>query len=578
MKELIFDIEADALDPQVIHCIVTLDEDGIVNRYNHENEGNFYQGLCALADAGRLIGHNIIGFDLWAIRKLYPTWTTDAEIVDTLVYSRLGWPNLRELDHQKKWGDLGKKAGSHSLGAWGERLGVKKWEHVKENEELFVKWSKELEDYCEQDVHVNARLWEECQKLNLPEGAINLEHRIFILMEDMERRGFLFHPRRADALYAQLSEKRDQIREEMRRVFPPIVTERVSEKTGRKLKPSVVEFNPGSRQMIASRFMERGWKPTEFTPDGKPKVSETVLEALAAKFPEAAVLKEYLLTVKRLGQLSEGDKGLMAQVGEDGRIHGSVISNGAVSGRMTHRSPNLAQIPAEESFRELFIVPDGWDLVGCDASGLELRFLAHYMYQWDGGQYANEILDGDIHTANMKAAGLTDRSQAKRLIYALVYGAGDAKLGEIVDGGLKEGRQLRRRFLDRTPALKKLSDAVKSKAKSQGFLVGLDGRRLHCRSPHSALNLLLQSAGAIAMKTATCVFSNLQGKSGFRKNEDWAIVAHVHDEWQTECRSSISSQVARNACDSIEIAGQAFDLNIPLSGEARIGKNWWQTH
>lgn len=578
MSDLVFDIETDGLDPTVIHCIVTMDENGEIRRYNHAEEGNFTLGLEALAEADVLIGHNIIGYDLWAIRKLYPDWTTSAEIKDTLVYSRLGWPNIRELDHQKKWGDLEKKSGSHSLGAWGDRLGFKKWSHVVEDKSMFERWSRELEDYCQRDVEVNHRFWQECKKKDLNEGSVNLEHRIFTLMHDMEHYGFLFDRRKGERLYARLCSQRDRIREEMKSIFPTKVTERISEKTGRKLKPKVEEFNPGSRKQIAERFMERGWKPTEFTPDGKPKVSETVLVSLEETIPEARVLKDYLLVTKRIGQLAEGNRGLLGEVANDNRIHGSVNSNGAVSGRMTHRAPNLGAIPAEETFRELFTVPDGFDLVGCDASGLELRCLAHYMYTWDDGKYADQILSGDIHTMNMEAAGLTSRSQAKTLIYALIYGAGDAKLGEIIDGGLKEGRALRKRFLDRTPALKKLTEMVKQKAKVQGHLTGLDGRTLYCRSPHSALNLLLQSAGAVAMKTATCIFSNLQAKHGFVKNEDWAIVAHVHDEWQTECRSVTSSQVAKNACLSIEQAGEAFDFRIPLAGEARIGKNWWQTH
>ena len=142
MSDLVFDIETDGLDPTVIHCIVTMDENGEIRRYNHAEEGNFTLGLEALAEADVLIGHNIIGYDLWAIRKLYPDWTTSAEIKDTLVYSRLGWPNIRELDHQKKWGDLEKKSGSHSLGAWGDRLGFKKWSHVVEDKSMFERWSR----------------------------------------------------------------------------------------------------------------------------------------------------------------------------------------------------------------------------------------------------------------------------------------------------------------------------------------------------------------------------------------------------------------------------------------------------
>jgi len=580
MTSLIFDIETDGLDPQVIHCIVTLDCDsGEIRRYNHENEGNFYNGLKALQEADVIIGHNIIGFDLIAIRKLYPEWTTRAEIKDTLIYSRLIWPHLRELDHQKHWGkDVEVTAGSHSLDAWGRRLGLPKWTDVTEDKSVFEKWSKELEDYCQRDTGVTWRLWNEIQYKEPTEASVALEHKFTVLMEDMSRHGFLFDRQEAEKLYARLTKRQRGHEEAVAVAFPPKTIERYSEKTGRRLKDKIEEFNPGSRKQIAERLQERGWVPEEFTPDGRPKVSETILRELGECIPEAWVLMDYLVNQKKIGQLAEGKNSLLGLCERDDRIHGRVIANGTVSGRCAHHSPNVAQIPADKEFRDLFIVPEDFLLVGCDASGLELRCLAHYMHPWDNGQYARQILEGDIHTQNMEAAGLTDRSQAKTLIYALIYGAGDAKLGEIVDGGMKEGRALRKRFMDKTPALKKLTDAVKHKAKTEGVLIGLDGRKLHCRSQHSALNLLLQSAGALLMKTATCILSDRLARKQLYKGQDWALVAHVHDEFQIEVCALAADIVADNAIWSIEEAGRTFNFNIPLAAEARIGSNWWETH
>lgn len=578
MEELIFDIETDGLDPTVIHCLVIMDTaTGKYRRYSHE-AGDMRKGLEALANAKVLIGHNIIGFDLVAIRSLHPDYAITADIKDTLVYTRLIWSNLRELDHQKKWGDTGATAGSHSLEAWGLRLGFKKYTEVTEDKSIFDKWSKELEDYCVRDVEVNHRLWQEIQKHELDRGSVALEHKFTVLMEDMSRWGFLFDRRKADQLYARLSHEKQNIEDQLKDVFPPKVIERYSEKTGRRLKDKVEVFNPGSRKQIAERFQEKGWVPQDFTPDGRPKISETILRDLGSTIPEALVLMEYLICQKKIGQLAEGDNSLLGLCQEDDRIHGRVIGNGTISGRCSHHSPNLAQIPADEDFRSLFIVPDGCSLVGCDASGLELRCLAHYMHQWDSGAYARQILEGDIHAQNMEAAGLSDRAQAKTLIYALIYGAGDTKLGEIVDGGMKEGRTLRRRFMDRTPALKRLTEAVKHKAKNDGYLTGLDGRKLYCRSQHSALNLLLQSAGAVLMKTATCLLSDRLSKACLSKPEDWALVAMVHDEIQVECLEGCSDAVALSAENSISASGLVFDFNIPLSADSHIGKNWWDTH
>jgi len=580
VTSLIFDIETDSLEPDVIHCLVTMDADtGDIRRYNHENEGNFYNGLKALQEADIIIGHNIIGFDLVAIRKLYPEWTTRAEIKDTLIYSRLIWPHLRELDHQKHWGkNIEVTAGSHSLDAWGCRLGFAKWTHMTEDKSIFEKWSKDLEDYCARDVAVTWRLWNEIIHKEPTEGSVALEHKFTVLMEDMSRHGFLFHREGAEKLYARLTKRQREHEEALAVAFPPKTIERYSEKTGRRLKDKTEVFNPGSRKQIAERLQEHGWVPEEFTPDGRPKVSETILRGLGECIPEAWVLMDYLVTQKKIGQLAEGKNSLLGLCEMDDRIHGRVIANGTVSGRCAHHSPNVAQIPADEEFRSLFIVPEDRLLVGCDASGLELRCLAHYMHPWDNGQYAQQILEGDIHTQNMEAAGLTDRSQAKTLIYALIYGAGDAKLGEIVDGGMKEGRALRKRFMDNTPALKKLTDAVKHKAKTEGVLLGLDGRKLHCRSQHSALNLLLQSAGALLMKTATCILSDRLARKQLYKGQDWALVAHVHDEVQIESCALAADIVADNAVWAIEDAGITFDFNIPLAAEARIGSNWWETH
>jgi len=580
VTSLIFDIETDSLEPEMIHCLVTLDCDtGEICRYNHENEGNFYLGLKSLQEADVIIGHNIIGFDLIAIRKLYPEWTTRAEIKDTLIYSRLIWPHLRELDHQKHWGkNIEVTAGSHSLEAWGLRLGFEKWTDMTEDKSIFERWSQELSDYCARDVEVTWRLWNEIQYKDPTEASVALEHKFTVLMEDMSRHGFLFDRREAEKLYARLTKRQRGHEEALAVAFPPKTIERYSEKTGRRLKDKTEVFNPGSRKQIAERLQEHGWVPEEFTPDGRPKVSETILRELGGCIPEAWVLMDYLLTQKKIGQLAEGKNSLLGLADRDDRVHGRVIANGTVSGRCAHHSPNMAQVPADEEFRNLFIVPEDYALVGCDASGLELRCLAHYMYPWDNGAYARQILEGDIHTQNMEAAGLTDRSQAKTLIYALVYGAGDAKLGEIVDGGMKEGRALRKRFMDNTPALKKLTDAVKHKAKTDGVLKGLDGRKLHCRSQHSALNLLLQSAGALLMKTATCILSDRLARIQLYKPTDWALVAHVHDEFQIECLEVVSDIVSDNARFAIEASGDVFDFHIPLAAESRIGRNWWETH
>jgi DNA polymerase-1 len=360
-----------------------------------------------------------------------------------------------------------------------------------------------------------------------------------------------------------------RIEQELQQVFPPITTERYSEKTGKRLKDDVEVFNPGSRQQIAKRLMSLGWKPTKKTEKGSVIVDEGTLDGV--DIPEAKLIAEYLMLQKRYAQV----KSWTDAVEEDGRVRGKVITNGAVTGRMTHHSPNMAQIPSSSSpfgreCRDCWTVNEGYKLVGADASGLELRMLAHYMKDKD---YVKEVIEGDIHTKNQIAAGLQTRPQAKTFIYAFLYGAGAAKIGSIVGGGAREGETLIKSFLDNTPALKTLRTKVERMAE-KGYLPGLDGRKLFVRSAHSALNTLLQGAGAIVMKQAMII---LDGK--IRKEKlDAHFVVNVHDEWQLEVLEKDAERVGQLAVESLEETTKELDLFCPLTGEYKVGSTWADTH
>jgi DNA polymerase I-like protein with 3'-5' exonuclease and polymerase domains len=286
-------------------------------------------------------------------------------------------------------------------------------------------------------------------------------------------------------------------------------------------------------------------------------------------------LCDYLLITKRLGQVAEGNQAWL-KLHRNGVIHGSVNTNGALSGRCTHQNPNVAQVPAVrapygEECRSCFTAPEGKVLVGVDASGLELRCLAHYLHSWDKGAYAKEILEGDIHTANQQAAGLETRDQAKTFIYAFLYGAGDAKIGTIVGGNSADGKRLKKAFMSKIPAIKRLLDAVSGSLERRPFLVGLDGRELPCRSQHSALNLLLQSAGAVIMKQALVEFVRLA-------NKPYKLHANVHDEVQFSCDEEHAEELGRCFVNAIIKAGMVLKFRCRLDGEYNIGKNWAETH
>ena len=544
---IFLDIETNT-SHDIIWCCVT----------KKDNETKIWtkpDGLQSYLQDQSIVMHNGIGFDAYHLNRLWNTKIRLSQCIDTLVLSRLLNPN---------------REGGHSLDAFGKRLGLEKIEFKDYDAGL----SEEMIEYCIRDVDLLERVYHELQReksfYGFGERAIEIEHEVAAIICKQERRGFKLDLPRSMALVAELSDRMGEIESELQRVFQPITTERVSEKTGKRLKDHVEVFNPGSRQQIAKRLQALGWKPEKMTEKGSVIVDETTLSGV--DIPEAKLVAEYLMLQKRHSQV----KSWLDAVEEDGRVRGKVITNGAVTGRMTHHSPNMAQIPSSSSSpyghecRACWTVDDGYKLVGADASGLELRMLAHYMRDDD---YVREVCEGDIHTKNQIAAGLQERAQAKTFIYALLYGAGPAKIGAIVSGGAKEGQRLIDSFLDNTPSLKTLRSKVERLAE-KSTLPGLDERQLHIRSAHAALNTLLQSAGAIVMKKALIILNKKLQKVKLNAH----FVVNCHDEFQIEVIEKDAEKVGKMAVDAIKEAGEAFKLRCPLTGEYKVGNNWAETH
>ena len=568
---IVLDIETN-LAHNKIHLVVTKDIDtGEVKLWKAADNLREY-----LKDVSLIVMHNGISFDAPVLNRLWKTKIRLNQVYDTLVVSRL-------LDPSRENG--------HSLEAWGQTLGTQKidyaavWQWMMDRKEEYKGECFDspidslLSDYCIRDVEVTAKLYLKlCNDFNEKQfslESLELEQSVAAIIAQQERNGFKLDQIYATVLLTDIKSKVAGIYERMQQRWPPVTVERFSDKTGKRLKDSVVTFNPGSRQQIGEKLRELGWKPKDFTPTGHPIVDEAVLEKL--NIPEAKLIAEYLMLNKRISQIQSW----MDAVGKDGRVHGKVITNGAVTGRMTHSSPNMAQIPNAGSIygpecRECWTVEDGNVLVGCDASGLELRMLAHYMKDVD---YVKTVVEGsskdgtDVHTKNQKAAGLQTRDQAKTFIYAFLYGAGPAKIGSIVGGKAKDGEKLIAAFLKGTPSLQRLRDTV-SRYASKGFVPGLDGRKIWVRSEHAALNSLLQGAGAIVMKKALVIFDNK-----IKANKwDIKLVANVHDEFQFECSKDIAEEAGKAARMSIIEAGEYFKLRCPLDGEYKIGRNWRETH
>ena len=540
------DLEANGLTPDIIWCVVT--------RENGETEVHLDQRSLrkALEGSVSVCGHNLIGYDLPVLERLWGLSVAPERIVDTLVLSRLFDPS---------------RQGGHSLRAWGETLGFPKGDH-----DDWSRLSEEMIDYCKQDVAVTEAVHQQLVKdmEDFAPECIELEHKVQFAVQQQERNGWVLDQQLANELCATFKEGMNAIEAELQEMFPPIVEERISEKTGKRLKDKVTVFNVGSRQQVAERLATKGAKWNEKTPSGKPVVDEKTLKE-NNHVPEAGKVLEYLTLQKRYAQVHSW----LEAVKEDGRVHGRVISNGAVTGRMTHQSPNMAQVPASHSpygheCRSCWTVPEGKKLVGFDASGLELRMLAHYM---DDKEFTNVLLTEDIHTRNQMAAGLETRPQAKTFIYAFLYGAGDAKIGSVVGGSARDGADLKQRFLRNTPALESLRERV-TRASQRGYLRGLDGRRLRVRSEHAALNTLLQAAGAIVMKKALVILEDYaqQWKLNYK------FIGNIHDEVQSEVAADQAQKFGWLAVECLKAAGVEYNLRCPLDGEFKVGTTWAETH
>ena len=559
MNRLVFlDIETNTKHDTIWCCVTKADEEIKV-----WTEAESLRSFLRTDDL--VITQNGIAFDCPLLNRLWNTKIRLNQCRDTLVLSRLLNPN---------------RENGHSLEAWGNRLGYPKIDFKDYDAGL----SDEMIQYCIRDVEVLERVYhaleDEKRHYGFSEQSVELEHEVAAIISRQERRGFRLDVPYAMVLASTLKDRAANIEQELQQLFPPIVTERISEKTGKRLKDDIEVFNPSSRQQISKRLQSLGWKPTKTTEKGSIIVDESTLEDLIKDEKYAAnvglvsvasKLQEYLLLSKRVSQVQSW----IDVVHDDGRVRGKVITNGAVTGRATHHSPNMAQIPNINSAygkecRECWTVEQGYKLVGIDLAQLELRCLAHYMKD---DEYTKELLSGDIHTKNQQAAGLATRSQAKTFIFALCYGAGAEKIGSIVGGTKKQGEQLINRFLANTPALHSLRKKVE-RLSAKGTLSGLDGRILHIRSQHSALNTLLQSAGAIVSKQWMLELRALAKKEKI----DYHQVAWVHDELQCEVREEFADRLGQLAVLAARKVTDVFKMRCPMDAEYHVGNNWADSH
>ena len=557
-NKVVFDIET-TMTADKIWCIVCKHGD----TYYQFREDKLHRFEEFIKQTDEVIGHNIIGFDIPVVNKIFGyNLFANCKKTDTLILSRLLNPMIE---------------GGHSLKNWGAKLG-----HNKIHFEQFDFFTEEMLTYCRNDVELTEKLYKFLSTKTKDFGqSIELEHKVAEIIQKQHERGFKINVIDAYELQCKFQEDMNDLTSKVRETFPPLKVEtEFIPKSNNKARGYVKgvpftkvkykEFNLGSRQQIAERLVMLGWKPKKKTDKGHIIVDEKVLSEIH-NIPEAKLINRYLMLQKRIAQVSSW----IEAIKEDGRVHGKVITNGTITGRMSHQSPNMAQIPAVYSpygkeCRALWTVNKGYKLVGVDASGLELRMLAHYMNDKD---YIHEVVNGDIHTTNQVAAGLGSRDESKTFIYAFIYGAGSKKIGSIIGGSERDGERIKEKFLRATPSLRYLREKVERIAQRR-WVRGLDQRKIIIRYPHAALNTLLQGAGATVMKYALTLLEEYV----IRKQIKAFPVVNVHDEFQYEVEEGRADEFGKLAVQSIINAGKQLNVRCPLNGEYKIGNNWSETH
>lgn len=554
------------------------------------------EGIDRLKAAEKTYWHNGFGYDQHIMERFFPGSLRRDQIVDTLILARL---LTREMNN--------------SLEAWGQRLGCHKGKYAGD----FQSIDAELLAYSQQDVAAGRALAQHLLKLSKgSERAIDCEMAVAYWIDKQVHTGFTLDEDGARNLHVDLQAKLRELEAELRVYFPPRwakIGEKIPKTSSSKFGFSKGvpftqikwdEFSPGSRQMIALRLQEIGWKPKTFTPSGQPVVTEDTLKALAAsRFPMGRPLAEYFDTSKQAAFVESWLK-----LCRNGRVHGRVNTLGAYTHRMTHSDPNMAQIPKQGPYRKLWKPRKGWKLIGCDGEGIQMRVLSHYTSHWDGGRFARILESGvkedktDIHSANAIACEKLfptemdfkhRRDTVKNCAYAILFNAGDPRLGQTLKDGVQGyakltppkvpnrelGAAVRRGIEHNLVGLSECIALVEKTYEKRGYMVGLDGRKLYPNSKRNAFMTIIQGGEAVIMKHALVMFCDeIAPAKGWAYDKDWALVANIHDEAQIEARPEIAEEIGKSFAGCITEAGVRLGMKCAFAGSYDIGDNWSETH
>jgi DNA polymerase-1 len=597
MRTVVADCETDGLNPTKVFCIVCKDIDTkeVFPFIEHQCYKEFVE--FSKQEAEVWIGHNFINFDSYHWSRLLGTSIKVKDIRDTLVLSRLANP-IRQ--------------GGHSLASWGQRVGL-----LKEPDPDWTKYSDEMLERCKVDVEINERVYFTLLKEleGFSKKSIWIEHQVTKILDIQRRNGFHLDREKAHKLLVECRTEADKIEREIKsnvKYFGPRA-KAIREITPKKTKKGELSsvglkfIGPNFSSIIGGKFTRIEWKdfeltspkqvverlapwwtPVIFTPTGQPQLHENNFKTINDKAPPAVKrIGEYYLLNSRAKLVSEQ---WLDNLGDDNRIHGSVISCGASTHRASHQGPNLANIPRVVvddnkkiikglkggygfECRSCFGVKEGKYLIGCDASGIQLRIFAHHL---GNKEYGHEVVHGDIHSKNESylQPWCKSRFDAKTFIYAFLMGAGDRRVGLILGVSIRKGKLARDEFINRIPGLKQFLTRLNKEAK-RGYRIGLDGRRVPILVAYKAMASYLQGDEASIMKYAYILWFYEAKKLGINfKNVAW-----IHDEWQTEVDTLEEAEVlGKLQVQSIIDVGEKLNMSLPLDGEFKIGQVWADTH
>lgn len=609
-KTFTIDIETDDLNATRIWCMCW---ENIGTKETGECRGHaeVKKFLQSCPTDAVFVGHNILKFDGPTLQRIVGAGLSSRNCIDTLVLSTHYSPSL---------------AGGHSLDAWGERLGQPKIN--------FHDWSglsEEMVTYCHMDVKITTqlfrRLMRTMERIGFSERSIQLQHRLTVIIDRQHNNGFYFDAPRALSLYTEIRKLEKDLESDIRVVFPservlvanrPVykkdgsftkiyLTDRerydcvlLNSDPGRYEAYENIEFNIGSPLQRVNKLVSLGWEPLEFTDAGNPKpFDKGKLSPSLEAFLETTPSPEVHLIARWMsynGRANMINTWLDNYNENDHCIHGKLYVADTL--RFRHQAPNTANIPAVRQdktgtvlygpdgyftyeARDLWVARPGRVLVGTDAAGLELRMLAHFLNR---PEFSKQVVEGDPHQYNADQVGIT-RPQAKTIIYAIMYGAGDAKIGRTL--GLPtfkrtsrgrtweespEGGKVKNMFLERL-GIKELMEQCKEEQRN-GRIELVDGSQIVCPSPHSALNYKLQGSGARVMGMGSV---NLE-VAIHRRGLDSLKVGDIHDEWQYDCDPASALEHATESVSAIRLSGEQLGLNVPLDGTAKEGLTWARTH